>query len=435
MKGNASQPRPAPAVLFWIGLTLLAFAVRFPYLNQVPCWSAGNENNLALAILNGARPLTNQNPHLGALSPYLVALALRIFGFHSVVPRLVPFLAGIATVLLTWRLGRRTGSERAGIIAAGWMAAAWYHAIFSSHYPWSNSLTPFFATAFLLVLTHFQRDTGIRRGVLQAGLAGLLFGLGMQTHPEMVTLLPVAVVVLIRMTGRPLAWLRRPAPYVMAAAGALGYGNMLYYNLVNRFKSVSFGLTYPEYALTKEYTATSVGGNYLHEFLYLPRIIFGFFSDELPWRQYALHPMIWLFWILVIAGIVMTIRDRRPVIPVAFMSSFLIIPALNSNYSLYLGRYLVFMFPPALILAAESLDRLLRLRIRRPGPVVIRAGALAVFALMFVVPLVQIRAFYAACESSGLTRERFHRLDHMIRDTGLNSPLIILDQETGAGDD
>jgi len=134
-------------------LCLFAVLIRLPYLDLVPRWSAGNENSIALAILNGARPLTNQNPHLGALSPYLVALMLKIFGFHSWVPRLIPFLFGVATVLVTWRLGSRSGHSRTGVMAAVMMSSAWYHVVFNSHYPWSNSLTPFFATAFLLALS------------------------------------------------------------------------------------------------------------------------------------------------------------------------------------------------------------------------------------------------------------------------------------------
>lgn len=419
-------------------LCLFAIAIRLPYLDLVPRWSAGNENSIALAILEGSRPLTNQNPHLGALSPYLVALALAVFGFHSWVPRLVPFLFAIATVLVTWRLGIRMGSVRTGVIAAVLMSSAWYHVVFNSHYPWSNSLTPFFATAFLLVISRFldvsPENSHSKQTIISSLLAGLLFGMGLQTHPEMVTLLPVIILVLILSRGYSRG-LRNPVPWLMFIGGATGYINMLWYNVLNRFKSVEFGLTYPEYALTKEYTATFVIGNYFHEFLYLPRIIFGLHDDTISWSNYAGHPMIWLFWILLISGIVIVVRERRYLIPASFLSCFLIIPAINSNYSLNLGRYLVFMFPTALILISETLNRLMSLELRQFSGRVLRAGVLAVLVLLVLYPLLQVRAYYGHCETHGLTRERYHRLDEIIQETGLEHPLIILDKETGEGND
>lgn len=421
-------------IISGIAITLLALAIRMPYLDLVPYLSAGNENNLSLEILYGGRPLTNQNPHLGALSPYIVAGALAIFGFHSWVPRLVPLIFGLMTVLLTWRLGTRTSGFRTGIMAAVMMSAAWYHVVFSSHFPWSNSLTPFFATAFLLVLSRYMTNPGQdppRRHPALALLGGLLFGLGMQTHPEMVTLTPVIIMVLILRERSLFAWLKRPLPWLLALGGALGYANMLYYNLVNRFQSVEFGLTYPEYALTQEYTATSVSGNYLQEFLYLPRIILGLIDDGTPWSRFATHPLIWLFWGLLLGGLILSVRQRRYLIPTAFLSSFLIIPAINSNYSLYLGRYLVFMFPPALILVAESLHGLLSLELKPlvRGP--IRLGTLSLLVVLTLFPLVQVFAYYHTCDYNGLTRERYHRLDEIVAVSGYQNPLIVLDQETG----
>jgi hypothetical protein len=50
---------------------LLALAVRLPRLYAIPMYGEANENYLAIAILNGKLPLVNQNPHIGALSPYL----------------------------------------------------------------------------------------------------------------------------------------------------------------------------------------------------------------------------------------------------------------------------------------------------------------------------------------------------------------------------
>jgi len=438
MSGKYFRSEIVKSWLLGIVLCLFAIVIRLPYLNLVPFWSAGNENSIALSILNGAHPLINQNPHLGALSPYLVALMLKLLGFHSWVPRLVPFLFGIATVLVTWRLGTRTSHLRVGVMAAVLMSSAWYHVIFSSHYPWSNSLTPFFATAFLLVLSYLiDREilSGSKTNVFLSLLVGILFGMGMQTHPEMITLLPVIILVLL-MRGKNLAeWIKNPVPWTMIIGGSVGYANMLWYNLSNKFRSVEFGLTYPEYALTKEYTATSVAGNYFHEVLYLPRIIFGLHDDSLSWSYYAGHPLIWIFWILLIGGLIITISNRRYLVPAAFLSSFLIIPSINSNYTLYLGRYLVFIFPTALILIGETLHWLLSLNFKYYTGQILRYGVILLFILLVMYPLVQVKSYYLYCDSNGFTRERYQRLSEMLSDTGLKAPMIILDQETGEGND
>ncbi len=477
MKNTILSRTVIPALV----LLILALLIRIPNLNRIPHWSAGNENFLALEILEGARPLTNQNPHLGAFSPYMVALIYALFGVTPLVPRLIPLFFGTLTVLLTWRLGQRTVSSRAGLVAGTLMASAWYHVIFSSHFPWSNSLTPFFSTAFLLVLhrltgaaaggsPHSAAMSGVsatwRRETIESSfpepaarnrtglmlLGGLLFGLGMQTHPEMVTLLPVVVLMLALQARHAVRWLRSPAPWLLAAGGAIGYANMIYYNLVHRFQSVSFGLTYPEYALPKEYTATSVGANYWQEFLYLPRIVLGFYDDAVAWSEHARNPLLWVFWLLVIAGTVLQFKRRRYLVPAAFWSMFLIIPSLNSNYTLNLGRYLVFMFPPALILVAAAVDRIMALGMRSPsGDRIMAAGmkspsgdrrsqvagflahgvGILILMTLFLVPLRNIRQYYRQCELEGMTRDRYFQLAGLLGESGLENPLVILDQETG----
>jgi hypothetical protein len=265
---------------------------------------------------------------------------------------------------------------------------------------------------------------------------GIIFGLGMQTHPEMITLVPVVIMVLILDFKHSVRWLRTSVPWLLLIGGAVGYGNMLAYNIMHRFKSVEFGLTYPEYALTREYTFTSITGNYIHEFLYLPRIILGLYDDAVSWSDYALHPMIWLFWILVILGFIITVREKRYLIPASFLSSFLIIPAINSNYTLNLGRYLVFMFPAALILLAEAVNYLMQRR-KDQG---IRGTwchrtAFIIVVMLFIYPMLNIQTYYAYCRDNGLTRERYHRLDMMIQNSDLEHPLLVLDQETGEADD
>lgn len=419
-----------PAVI----LLFLSMAIRIPYLHLVPPWSAGNENFLALEILQGHRPLTNQNPHLGALSPYIIASAFAITGVNPWTPRLVFLIFGLATVLLTWRLGSLTGSRRSGFLAGVLMSAAWYHVVFTSHFPWSNSLTPFFTMAFLSVFYCVIKERThplSKSGALVLFLAaGLLFGLGTQTHPEMITLLPAVILLMAVRDRHPVKWLRSKAPWLMALGGIVGYGNMIWYNILHRGRSVSFGLSYPEYALTKEYTATSVAENYWQEFLYLPRIILGFWDDAIPWSEYARYGVLWLFWLFVLVGTVISWRRKQYLVPAAFWSMFLIVPAINSNYTLHLGRYLVFMFPTALILVSEALNLGMSLKTPVRLARISKLVFVCLFALLFLIPVFRIKDYYRHCEITGKTRERYFFLADLLKTSILKNPLVLLDEDT-----
>jgi len=322
------------SIIIAIFLGLIALLVRLPYLQNVPQWIGANENFIAIDILNGKYHLTNENPHIGPLSPAIVALFLLLFGRHWWISRLVPFSFGIGTVVLTYFLASRIYSKRTGFAAGLWMCVAWYHVIFSSHFPWSNSITPFFTTGFLLSFYHALHSRDNRHRFAWWALSGLAFGLGLQSHPEVLVLAPVIPLAFILKDKKILGWLRKPQVYVLAFSAAAAYANMIYYNLTSRFGSVAFSLSYPDYALTKEYTPTSVLGNYFHEILFLPRMILGYYDDTLPWSTYAMTPLIWIFWVGVISGLIIHFRRRDFYLPSAFLCGMLLIPILNSNYTL-----------------------------------------------------------------------------------------------------
>ncbi len=417
-------------ILIAVLIGLAALLIRLPYLEHVPPWIGVNENFIAIEILNGKFHLTNENPHIGALSPYLVAGFLLLFGKHWWVSRLVPLTFGVGTVVLTFLLGNRIYSRKTGIAAAAIMSVAWYHVIFSSHFPWSNSITPFFTTGFLLVFYHSLQMENRRKKLFWSGLAGLLFGLGLQSHPEVLVLVPVIPIVLAIHEKHLLNWLKQPVVYILTALALLGYANMIYYNIMNRFGSVAFSLSYPQYSLTSEYTATSLSGNYFRAFLFLPRMILGYYDDTIAWSWYAARPLIWVFWIAVITGLILHFRKRNTFIPVAFLSGFLLIPILNSNYTLYLGRYLVFLFPLAAILISETLFSLNNWEASRRHCTVcwgVRGFIAAMLIGLIVFPVFQIRNYYAFAKDTGINRYQFVDMIGLIDDTGFNDPIIFVD--------
>ncbi len=64
-------------------------------------------------------------------------------------------------------------------------------------------------------------------------LGGLLYGLALQTHISMLVVIPGLLVWFLARRDL-LAWLRRPWPYLAVLAAALGYGNMIVYNVMSQ---------------------------------------------------------------------------------------------------------------------------------------------------------------------------------------------------------
>ncbi|GEM_PF-7069239 len=411
-------------------IILFAAAIRLPYLYDIPPFGGANENVIALDILQGRHSLINQYPHIGSLSPYLVAGFLAVLGHHWYVVRLVPFLFGLLTVLLTFLLGKDLFDRSTGCLAAIFMSVAFYHVVFTSHFPWSNNLTPFFTTAFLFSLHHLMRAPNRSNGVLWSIPCGLSYGLGLQSHPEVSVLFPVIPLAFILSEKHLFRWLMRPSFFTLGFFALVGYANMIYYNIASRMQSVSFGLTYPQYALVERYTPAAILTNHGRATLHLARMYLGFPDDTLSWIHYAQHPAILFFWVAVITGLVFAFRRRILLVPLAFLSALILIPLANRTYNFALGRYLVFLFPLASILIALAMTTIAD-HARSISKKLLRVSAvsLVLSALVFfiVFPINGIRTYYAEQIRLGETSRPYWNLK-TIADTYRNrSSLIFVD--------
>lgn len=94
-------------------------------------------------------------------------------------------LFGVATVYLTYLVGKKYGSERIGLLAALFLAVTFGH-VRSSHFALTDVPTTFFSVLSFLFLVKIV-DTGRFRYYL---LAGLFAGLGTATKYYSITLLP-----------------------------------------------------------------------------------------------------------------------------------------------------------------------------------------------------------------------------------------------------
>ena len=250
-----------PDLLIFAGLMAVAAAVRLPYLQLVPVISDEAFEVLAAQGMVGGKFIWFGpfDPTAGPLVTWLLALAVWLFGSSAYLARTVTLVSGVLTVGLVYLLGRSLAKAAATNLASGagttpgealidtrvfhgrvagltaglLLALSPVHTIVNSHIAWSNSATPLFATATFLAL-----HAAVRRGDGRLlVLGGFLYGLALQTHISMLVVIPGLLIWFLArrdaIRGNR-AWLRRPWPYLAVGAAALGYGNMIVYNVVSR---------------------------------------------------------------------------------------------------------------------------------------------------------------------------------------------------------
>lgn len=198
--------RPAPrdrlAIATACGLTLLAFLLRLPGLQDWPAWT-DETGEIATAVdiaFHGARPLVHNDSYRGPLWAWLLAIPLRLLGPHAWLPRVFAAAIGAATVAAVWLLAVRFAGRREALAAALLASTAFAPLVFFSHIAWSNHLTPLAVAVALLATAWAARwpEPGRREAQAAASaastgagwspgrmvLAGLAWGAALQTHPS-----------------------------------------------------------------------------------------------------------------------------------------------------------------------------------------------------------------------------------------------------------
>lgn len=201
-----------------VGLLLLAaFLVRCVALSRIPINFGGDEGTQALLGVQlveapFGNPFAAGWYSVPTFSFMLYGLAMRLVGASIAGARLLSVLAGTATVLTTFLLGRELGGERVGWAAALTVAAAAYHIHFSRLA--SNQIfDPLIATLALWLLWRALRRE-LRSGsgspaVPDWGWAGLAAGVGWYLYfgARWVTVL-IGLTLVWRMLAEP-AFLKR----------------------------------------------------------------------------------------------------------------------------------------------------------------------------------------------------------------------------------
>ena len=188
--------------------------------------------------------MTGSDPYYGPLFSYLVALVFAVFGSSIVWPRLMVAIFGALTVPATYWLGRVTCSRRAGLVASLLALASRSLITVSSHYGWSNSLSPFFATVTLAACceAYSRKNAGLLIS------SGLLAGLTVQTHPITATIVVGVAAWSVMPSGVSSAF-RRSVIGVAVAAFLFAYAPVLWSTARSGVSILSIGAT-RSYAFT-----------------------------------------------------------------------------------------------------------------------------------------------------------------------------------------
>src|SRR5439155_14828365 len=166
---------------------------------------------------------------------YLLAGAFFIFGEHARVPHLLVAFVSAASCPILYLFGKEVDGRATGFVAAVLLACNTQEIFYGSHWGYSNSLTPALAAVALWMLSRSFKT----RSVWSLLCGTFTFGLALQTHPTAVVLVP-SIVTAFFLEGRP--WLRGRWPFLAIGTAALGYANVIAYNLTTFGSGIVAGL-------------------------------------------------------------------------------------------------------------------------------------------------------------------------------------------------
>nr|MBA2448075.1 glycosyltransferase family 39 protein [Chloroflexota bacterium] len=305
--------------------------------------------------------------------------------------------------------------------------------VVNSHIAWSNCLTPLFTTLAFWALPRAARSPRIA-GSLSGGpalaLAGLLFGLALQTHPLVATLLPGAAVSVL---WRGQRWLRTRWPYLALALFLDGYGNVLLYNWETGFESLrSAQRIRAEYGQDQQ---AAVG--YLPTLgallLLLARVLGGAVDQRGGPLEYLGDPVVVLACALSVVALLWLARRGQPLPLLVVVGFLLLLPLFNPKFrTLVTSRYLMPVVPILFASTAVYLVYLGRPLLARwvgttaPHGQLIALGAALAASLLVVAPLVPLGRYYARAYERGDTNARILRLsDEMAAARRADEPVLI----------
>jgi 4-amino-4-deoxy-L-arabinose transferase-like glycosyltransferase len=447
---TSTTPRPISArppigsflvdVTLVVGLALLALAIRLPHLLTVPRFTDEQLDVLYTLPLYRleAFPLVAVDSYNGPLFSWLLAAFLWIVGPWPETPRLMVALIAVATVVLTYLLGRALGGRLAGLVAAGLIATCATHVVVNSHVAWSNGTTPFFTTLAILALLPAVRCGSGR----QLALGGLAFGVALQTHPSVMTMFPGAGAAMLLQQRRLflsrwtlLAGLLCILAYSpVLIANLVPASNLAYHQAVTdlvpnwliRTNSLAAGLTQGQ-----QTNADRQGGlaeSFAQLSLNLPRVAASLIESRPAWTEYLQSPSFWIYGSLVLIGLLWPTRRGQPLLTLVGLSFLGLLAMTNNKYEpIFQGRYVM----PVLPLAFAGFGWLVADLWRVVQGIVPRVVFAIGLVMLVLWPLVPLHAYLAREAANGQIDLDLIQSAATISGTRRPDELVLLDEALG----
>ncbi len=416
----------ATDVGFFFLVVAVAALIRLPNLLEMPMffdetWDTGR----ALAVSKGQLfPLTGGAKYFGPLFDYSAGLAIFVFGPNIYLPRMVALIFGSLAVGTTYILGRVAGGRTVGLVAAAFLATNPVHILLDSHVGVTTFMNTFFTSLALIAFYGFLQNNS---GWLLV-LTGLLSGLALQTHPVVVLILAAMVFRFLLPPSRIVAWLRSPWPYLALLAFAVGYGNMIWYNLQTGFGSIVGA----QRAGTYE-AASTVQSYFGHWATTLPQVVNLFSAVFRNWRsplEPFTNPSPWvlipwlLYSVLLGAALVYSARKGDPLPALTILTFLMVIPIFFKAFDFpWAGRYFTGLLP----LIYVSVGGLLVAIWRRLGSVHWRLLLALLAAGLLVWPLYALSNYYTHLTTLKRDNSDLLTIAYYLRENRGPDTIIVLD--------
>jgi hypothetical protein len=420
-----------------VALWLVALGIRLPYLWSVP--AAGDEAGLLRTFglgQAGVWPSTGSAlTSVGALHDLLFAGAFALFGPSPYLPRLITAIQAALTVpliyLLTRELCRPLGRRRieeafvmprlAGLVAAGLLATSAAHVVITSHVARADSFTPLLALGLLLAMERALNGSNGRWLLL----AGVLFGMALQTSPLVLAVLPGLILAtwwraraLLFSHWSALAVLGFVSAYAGTVTAAAQQGTLPGTAAVGSWLAADMAQS-----PTGEMYLDSVGVALVAVW----RMLAGQLTSRLPADDVLSDPLAWPFVALAIVGVLVLVARGRPLLPLAALSCLVILPYVSAEANPLLnGRHLMPVALVGIVAIGVAVGAL--------APIVTGQGSLPRLALgvvlggLVLAPLGGLRSYYDEAAAEEQTADGLLRVPRAIFDERRYDEVVLLDE-------
>ncbi|HBF40084.1 MAG TPA: hypothetical protein DDW50_22610 [Firmicutes bacterium] len=408
-------------------LFIIAFAVRIPWLWEVPRYiDELKEVNLAHQIYLGkVFPFHNMAPEIGALHNYILAGIFKIFGSNLYLPRLYVALTSALTVTLVYHLGKRLYNQWTGIIASCLLLTNGMH-ILVTHMAWSNCTTPFFFVLAMLITVMAEEN---RNGKLFI-VGGFLWALTLQTHSSVIIYLLVVGAYILTPHFRRQTAINSKYYLWAGLAFAVGYANMLYYNVISRGGSVGW-IFVKDYTLEKHVGIPSFVHNSGQMLIQLMRSLSAGYHSYGSFWGYFQQPLFLICLFMLGLGAGVSIKKRQ-LLPLWFiLGGFLLIPWINHRYGFFIvTRYIMPIIICSILVLAYGLQRFfeyISVKVNKSIAITL------LMALVIIFGAVHLTLFYSYCSNlanTDMSNRLSLRLVRITEKMARPDSVILIDEKT-----